>query len=94
MQEKVQKGDYQKKKACDGTCYRYFFLIAIFIMLQKILSAQKNQISCTGSKVPIWKNWKIARKALLIPCMKFEKKKPAKSIPLKRYENGNEKKYS
>ena len=33
---------------------------------------KKIQISCKGSKVPFWKNCKIAKMALLNPCMKFE----------------------
>ena len=38
-----------------------FFLIAIFITLQKNAFGQKKfQISCTGSKEPLWQNWKIA----------------------------------
>ena len=50
-----------------------FFLIGIFIMLQKNTFGQKKfQISCTGSKVPFWKNWKIAKMALLNRCMKFK----------------------
>ena len=50
-----------------------FFLIAIFIMLQKNSFGQKKfQISCMGSKVPLWQNWKIAKMTLLNPCMKFK----------------------
>ena len=50
-----------------------FFLMAIFIMLQKNAFGQKKfRISCTGSKVPLWQNWKIAKMALLHPCMKFK----------------------
>jgi hypothetical protein len=30
------------------------------------------KISCTGSKVPFWKNRKIAKMALLNPCMKMK----------------------
>ena len=30
---------------------------------------KKNWISCTGSKVPFWQKWKIAKMALLNPCM-------------------------
>ena len=34
-----------------------FFLITIFIMLQKNAFGQRKfQISCTGSKVPFWQN--------------------------------------
>ena len=52
-----------------------FFLIAIFIMLQKNVFGQKKiQNSCTGSKVPVWQNWKIAKMALLNLGMKFKKK--------------------
>jgi hypothetical protein len=29
-------------------------------------------ISCTGSKVPFWQDVKIAKMALLYPCMKFK----------------------
>ena len=51
-----------------------FFLIPIFIMLQKNAFGQKKfWISCTGSKVPFWQKWKIAKMALLNPCMKFKK---------------------
>ena len=36
-----------------GACYEYFFLIGIFILLQKNTYGQKGfQPSCTGSKVP------------------------------------------
>ena len=45
-----------------------FFLIAIFIMLQKNdFGQEKFQISSTSL------NWIIAKMALLNPCMKFEK---------------------
>ena len=38
-----------------GACYEYFFLIGIFILLQKNTYGQKRfQPSCTGSKVPFW----------------------------------------
>ena len=44
-------------------------------MLQKNTFGQKKiQISCIDSKVPFWRNWKIAKMALLNQCMKFEKK--------------------
>ena len=47
--------------------------IAIFIMLQKNAFGQKNfWISCKGSKVPYWQKWKVAKMALLNPCMKFK----------------------
>ena len=37
-----------------------FFLIGIFIMLQKNTFVQKKfQISCKGLKVPFWQKWKI-----------------------------------
>ena len=56
-----------------GTCYKKKILIAIFIMLQKNTFGQKFfWISCTGSKVPFWQKWKIAKMALLNPCMKFK----------------------
>ena len=43
-------------------------------MLEKNTFGQKKfQISCTGSKVPFWKNRKIAKMALLNWCMKLEK---------------------
>ena len=42
-------------------------------MLQKnTFGHKKFQISHTGSKVPFWKNWKIAKMALFNQCMKFE----------------------
>ena len=70
-----------------------FFLIAIFIMLQKNAFGQKFfQISCTGSEVPFWQFFNFAKVAPLNPCMKFEIFL-AKSILLKQYENVNEKKY-
>ena len=51
-----------------------FFLIAIFILLQKNAFGHFFfQISCMGSKVPFWQKWKIAKMALPNPCMKFEK---------------------
>ena len=53
----------------------------------------KKIISCKGSKVPFWQNQKIAEKALLNLCIKL-KKKLVKSILLKHYENGDNKKYS
>ena len=63
-------------------------LIAIFIMLQKNTFDQKKfWISCMGSKVPFWQKWKIAKMALLNPCIKF-KIFLNKSILLKHYENG------
>ena len=41
-----------------------FFLIAIFIMHPKNAFGQNFfQISCTGSKVPFWQNWKISKTA-------------------------------
>ena len=44
-----------------------------FIMPQKKYFGQKKfWISCTGSKVPFWQNGKIAKMALLNPCMKFK----------------------
>ena len=50
-----------------------FFLIAIFIMLQKNAFGQKKfQISCTGSKVPFWQFFNFSKMALLNPCMKFD----------------------
>ena len=50
-----------------------YLLFDIFIMLQKNTFGQKKfQISYTGSKVPFWKNWKIAKMALLNRCMKFK----------------------
>ena len=53
---------------------RKIFLIPIFIMLQKNAFGQKIfWISCTGSKVPFWQKWKIAKMALLNRCMKFKK---------------------
>ena len=54
------------------------FLIAIFTMLQKNIFGLKK--------------WKIAKMALLNPCMKFEIFL-TKSILLMHYENGNKKKY-
>jgi hypothetical protein len=70
-----------------------FFLLAIFIMLQKKAFGQKKiQISCTGSKVPFWQFLDFSKMALLDPCMKFEIFL-AKSILLKHYENGKKKKY-
>ena len=77
-------GFFRKSPFCTFSCINpgfdgpwgmlwIFFLISIFIMLQKNTFGQKKfQISCTGSKVPFWKNWKIAKMALLNPCMKFE----------------------
>ena len=51
-----------------------FFVNGTFIMLQKKSFDQKIfWISCTNSKVPFWQNWKIAKMALLNPCMKFKK---------------------
>jgi hypothetical protein len=51
------------------------FVYGISIMLQKNTFGQKKfHISCTGSKVPFWKKLKIAKKALLNRCMKYEKK--------------------
>ena len=45
-----------------------------------------------GTKVPFWKNWKIAKMALLNPCMKFEILFGQKHF-FKHYANGNKKKY-
>ena len=50
-----------------------FFLIAIFIMLQKNAFGQNVfQILCTGSKVPFWQFFNFAKMALLKLCMKFK----------------------
>ena len=69
------------------------FLITIFITHRKNTFGQIFfQISCTGSKMPLWQNWKIAKMAFLKPCMKFEIFL-TKIIFLKHYENGNKKKY-
>ena len=77
-------GFFRKSPFCTFSCINpgsgglwcmlwIFFLIGIFIMLQKNTFSQKNfQISCTGSKVPFWKNCQIAKMALLNRCMKFE----------------------
>ena len=49
------------------------FVYGTFIMPQKKSFGQtKFWISCTGSKVPFWQNGKIAKMALLNPCMKFK----------------------
>ena len=70
------------------------FLIAIFIMLQKnVFGKKKFRISCTGSKVPFWQNWKIAKMTLLNLGMKF-KNFLNRSILLKHYGNGNKKIFS
>jgi hypothetical protein len=70
------------------------FLIAIFIMLQKNAFGQKKiRISCKCSKVPFWQNWKIAKMALLNPCMKF-KFFLTKRLLLRHYESAIYKKYS
>jgi hypothetical protein len=51
------------------------FVHGTLIMPQKRSFAQNNfLISCRGSKVPFWQNGKIAKMALLNPCMKFKKK--------------------
>ena len=50
-----------------------FFVNGTFLMPQKKSFGQKIfWISFTGSKVPFWQNGKIAKMALLNPCMKFE----------------------
>ena len=50
-----------------------FFLIPIFIMLQKNAFGQKIfWISCTGSKVPFWQFFNSGKMALLNPCMEFK----------------------
>ena len=60
-----------------------FFLIPIFIMPQKNAFGQKKfWISCTGSKVPFWQNWKIAKMVLLSPWLEFEN-----SFSQKTYNN-------
>ena len=52
---------------------RIFFLIAIFIMLQKNAFGQKKfQISCTGSKMQFCQFFIFAKMALLNLCMKFK----------------------
>ena len=51
------------------------FVYGTFIMNRKKSFGQMFfWISCTGSKVPFWQNVKIAKMALLNPCMKFKKK--------------------
>ena len=50
-----------------------FFVNVIFITLQKKSFGQKKfWIPCAFSKVPFCQNWKIAKMALLNPCMKFK----------------------
>ena len=39
---------------------------------KEVFWQKKFWISCTGSKVPFWQNGKIAKMALLNPCMKFK----------------------
>ena len=39
---------------------------------KKVFRPQNFWTSCTGSKVPFWQNGKIAKTALLNPCMKFK----------------------
>ena len=64
-----------------------FFVNVIFITLWKKSFSPKNfWISCTSSKVPFCQNWKIAKVALLNPCMEF-KKKLAKRLLFKHYED-------
>ena len=65
-------GFFRKSPFCTFSCINpgfggpwgmlwIFFLNGTFIMLQKNTFGQKKfWISCTGSKVPFWKNWKIA----------------------------------
>ena len=77
-------GFFRKSPFCTFSCINpgfggpwgmlwIFFLNGTFIMLQKNTFGQKKfWISCTGSKVPFWKNWKIAKMALLNKCMKFK----------------------
>ena len=79
-----REGFFRKSSFCTFYCINtgfgkpwgmlwIFFLIGIFIMLQKNTFCEKKfQISCTGLKVPFWKNWKIAKMALLNRWMKFE----------------------
>ena len=48
-------------------------ILAIFINTsKKCFWSKKISILCTGSKVAFWKNLKIAKMALMNPCMKFE----------------------
>ena len=50
-----------------------FFVNFIFIMIRKKFFVLKSfWISYTGSNVPFWQNWKIAKMALLNPCMEFK----------------------
>ena len=77
-------GFFRKSPFCTFSCINpgfnepwgllwIYFLNGTFIMLQKNTFGQKKfRISCTGSKVPFWKNWKIAKMALLNRCMKFK----------------------
>ena len=51
-----------------------FLVDVIFTTLQKkSFGLKKSWIPCMGSKVPFCQNWKIAKMALLNPCMKFKK---------------------
>ena len=79
-----RKGFFRKSPFCPFSCINpgfcgplgmlwIFFLIAIFIMLQKNAFGQKNQISCTGSKVPFWQFFNSGKMALLNPCMEYKK---------------------
>ena len=53
---------------------RNIFLNFIFIMLQRKSFGQKKfWIPRTGSKLSFCQNWKIAKLALLNPCMEFKK---------------------
>ena len=40
--------------------------------LKEVFQPKKFWISCTSSKVPFCQNWKIAKMALLNPCMEFK----------------------
>ena len=80
----IPQGFFRKSPFCTFSCINpgfggtwdklwIFFHVAIFLMLQKNAFGQKKiWISCTGSKVPFWQNWKIAKMALLNLCMKFK----------------------
>ena len=47
---------------------------------KKSFGLKKIWIPCTDSKVPFCQNWKIAKMALLTPCMKFKKKIARKTL--------------
>ena len=48
-----------------GSCYGYFLLLPFSYCFKRMFLDKKIQISCMGSKVSFWKNWKNCQNSLI-----------------------------